>query len=68
MLFRSAEGVLSDGLSTACFVLGLKKSLPVLAEFQAEAIFVTDRQVYVTKGLWEDFSMVAEGYELEKLE
>ena len=65
---KSAEGVLSDGLSTACFVLGLKKSLPVLAEFQAEAIFVTDRQVYVTKGLWEDFSMVAEGYELEKLE
>ncbi len=66
---KSSQGVLSDGLSTACFVLGVKKSLPLLREFDAEAIFVTDRrQVYVTKGLWEDFSLAAEGYVLEKLE
>ncbi len=66
---KSGEGVLSDGLSTACFVLGLEQSLPLLEEFHAEAIFVTDQhQVYVTQGLWENFSLTAEGYVLEKLE
>ena len=60
---KSGEGALSDGLSTACFVLGLEKSLPLLKEFDAEAVFVTeDRQVYVTPGIWEDFSSADDGF------
>ena len=54
---KSGEGVLSDGLSTACFVLGWEKSLPLLKAFDAEAVFVTEGgQVLVTAGIWEDFS------------
>ena len=66
---KSNEGVLSDGLSTACFVLGLEKSLPLLKEFDAEAVFVTEhREIYVTAGIWEDFSPAADGsYTVEKL-
>ena len=56
---KSSEGVLSDGLSTACFVLGWEKSLPLLKAFDAEAVFVTeDGQVLVTAGIWGVFSPV----------
>ena len=55
---KSGEGALSDGLSTACFVLGIEESLPLLKEFDAQAIFVTeDQEVYVTEGLWKDFAL-----------
>lgn len=60
---KSGEGALSDGLSTACFVLGVEKSLPLLKEFGADAVFVTEnRQVYVTEGLWKDFSPADDGF------
>ena len=46
------DGWLSDGLSTACFVLGYEDSLPLLETYQAEAVFVTeDKEVIVTDGL-----------------
>lgn len=65
---KSESGALSDALSTACFVLGPEKSLPVLNQFQAEAVFVTeDDRVLVTTGLEEDFSLSAEGYTWEAL-
>lgn len=60
---KSGEGALSDGLSTACFVLGVERSLPLLKEFDADAVFVTeDRQVYVTAGLWEEFAPLNDGF------
>ena len=43
----SAGGALSDCLSTACFVLGYEKSLPLLEHFDAEALFI-DEQGHVT--------------------
>lgn len=61
----SEEGALSDALSTACFVLGLPKSLPVLKSMKAQAVFVTTEQkVYVTQGLKDKFVLTGEGYTL----
>lgn len=60
----SERGVISDGLSTACFVLGYEKSLPLLEQYGAEGIFVTsDARVYLTEGLQDSFSLRAAGYE-----
>lgn len=57
------NGAVSDGLSTACFVLGLEKGAELLEEYQAEGIFVDkDRHVYVTEGLQEKFELEASGY------
>ncbi len=36
----SRSGMLSDALSTACFVLGMEKSLPLLERYGAQAVFV----------------------------
>ena len=45
-------GLQSHALSTLCFLPGEKKSLPILQEYSAEAIFVyTDKTVHVTSGL-----------------
>lgn len=48
----SRSGLLSDALSTACFVLGYEKSLPLLEDFDAYGMFV-DRQgnVLLTPGM-----------------
>ncbi len=57
------NGALSDGLSTACFVLGSEKGAELLKEYGAEGIFVDkDKKVYVTEGIREKFSLEASGY------
>ena len=54
------EGLLSDALSTACFVLGIDASLPVLERYGAEAVFVgQDGQVTVTDGLADRFTLLS---------
>lgn len=59
------SGALSDALSTACFVLGYEKSLPLLKEYGAEAVFVkADKTVYVTDGLKASFELKNGGYAL----
>lgn len=61
----SGEGVLSDALSTACFVMGLENALPLLEKFEAQAVFVTeDDIVLVTEGLRESFALENENYRL----
>ena len=58
------EGWLSDGLSTACFVLGIEDSLSLLEEYHAEAIFVTEeKEVVVTDGIKEQFELMDSSYE-----
>ena len=58
------DGWLSDGLSTACFVLGYEDSLPLLEAYQAEAVFVTeDKKVIVTDGLNDLFTLTDSSYE-----
>lgn len=61
----TGNGLLSDGLSTACFVLGIEKSLPVLEKYKAEAIFIDeDHHVYLTNGMKDKFELTREGYTL----
>ena len=46
------SGLLSDALSTACYCLGYEKSLELLREYDAEAVFIFDsKTVKVTEGL-----------------
>lgn len=62
----SDSGLVSDGLSTACFVLGYEDGLSLLEEYGAEGIFVTtDNQVYVTEGLQDTFIVTNPGYNLQ---
>jgi len=65
---KSEGGALSDALSTACFVLGPEKSLPLLERFNAEAIFITaENRVYATEGLRDQFTLTSGDYTLEEL-
>ena len=46
------SGLASDGLSTACYILGIEGSKPLLESRNAEAVFITaDRTVWLTAGL-----------------
>lgn len=48
----SDSGLLSDALSTACFVLGVEDGMKLAEEFGAEALFVTDElEIYMTDGM-----------------
>ena len=45
------SGTISDALSTACFVLGIEKSLPLLEKYNAQAVFITeDKEIISTFG------------------
>ena len=44
------SGLLSDALSTACFILGYEKSLPLLEKYTASAIFVDSDMKISTVG------------------
>ena len=57
------QGYLADGLSTACFVLGMDAAKPLLEKYGAEAVFVDeDKKVYVTSGLMDKFELMKDGY------
>lgn len=59
------EGICSDGLSTACYILGMDRSLELLESYNAEAVFVTTgRQVYMTDGLTDHFIITNDDYTL----
>lgn len=63
------QGYLADGLSTACFVLGMEKAGPLLEKYGAEAVFVDeDKNVYVTDGMMDQFELMKDGYEVSGLE
>lgn len=62
----SDSGLVSDGLSTACFVLGYADGLSLLESYGAEGIFVTsDYKVYVTDGLQDTFTLTNSRYEMQ---
>lgn len=59
------DGLTADALSTACFVLGYKDSLPLLEEYEARAVFVFKDKSVRTSGLLEkDFSLTDSAYQL----
>lgn len=46
------NGLVSDGLSTACFILGYENSLELLKKYDAEAVFVDkDNKIKTTEGI-----------------
>ncbi len=52
------DGLLSDALSTACFVLGAEEGMKLAQEFQVEALFVTkDLEVIMTDGMAQYFTV-----------
>lgn len=62
------QGYLADGLSTACFVLGMDAAKPLLEKYGAEAVFVDeDKNVYVTSGLMDKFELMKDGYIVNEL-
>lgn len=59
----SENGLLSDALSTACFVLGVEKGGELAKEFGCEAVFVTaDKKIYATDGAKAMLTVETEGY------
>jgi thiamine biosynthesis lipoprotein len=57
------NGLLSDALSTACFVLGLEKGMELAESYHAEAVFIDDAgQVHMTEGIKDKFTLVNEEY------
>jgi thiamine biosynthesis lipoprotein len=61
----SDAGTVSEGLSTASFVLGKDAALKLIEDYGAEAIFVDDeKHVYVTEGLEGKFEILADDYRI----
>ena len=63
------NGLLSDGLSTACFVLGLTDGMELIEVCQAEAVFIDENyNVYVSEGLKDKFQITEEEvYHLQEM-
>lgn len=60
------SGVLSDALSTACFIIGYNnQSLALLEKYNAEAVFITkDKFVRCTDGIKDCFTLTDSSYTL----
>ncbi|MBR1673654.1 MAG: FAD:protein FMN transferase [Eubacterium sp.] len=51
------SGLISDALSTACFILGKEESMKLLEQYKAEAVFIdTDGNITTTEGLSDIFT------------
>ncbi len=62
----SNSGILSDALSTACFITGYSDdALNLLKAYNAEAVFILkDKTVYVTDGLADKLTLTADDFKL----
>ncbi len=61
----SESGILSDALSTACFVSGMEKGFELAREFGAKAVFITDEnKIYAEKDAADYFELISDEYEL----
>ena len=63
------SGLLADGLSSACFVLGMDDALELLEKYNAEAVFVDeDKNVYLTSGMKDRFELMKNTYTVKELQ
>lgn len=63
------RGLNADGLSTACFVLGIEKGSALLKKYGADGIFVDEKNcVYLTEGMEDRFELLQDSYEVKILE
>lgn len=61
------SGLYSDALSTACYILGYEKSLPLLKKYDAEAVFVFhNKTVRYTSGVEKIFEITDKSYKVSK--
>ena len=61
------NGLLADGLSTACFVLGIEDAQKLLKKYNADAAFVDeDKNVYLTSGMKDRFELMKNTYTIKK--
>lgn len=57
------SGLFADGLSTACFVLGMDDALKLLEKYNADAAFVDeDKNIYLTSGMKKRFELMKNTY------
>lgn len=63
----SESGLLSDALSTVCYIVGYRKSIEILKKYDAEAVFIfNNNAVKVTDGISGKFTVTDDGYTLDK--
>ena len=63
------RGLFADGLSTACFVLGMEDALKLLDKYDADAAFVDeDKNVYLTSGMKDRFELMKNTYTVKELQ
>lgn len=61
------SGLLSDALSTVCYIVGYQKSLELLEKYDAEAVFIfKNNAVNVTDGLSKSFELTDDSYTVDK--
>ena len=61
------SGLISDALSTVCYIAGYRKSIEILKKFDAEAVFIfNNNAVRVTDGLSGKFTVTDDSYTLDK--
>ena len=66
MTVRAETGLLSDALSTLCFLIGETEARPILERYGADAVFVyADKTVHATAGLRADIAVTDNTYTLE---
>ena len=63
----SESGLVSDALSTVCFISGYQKSIDILKKYDAEAVFIfKNNAVKLTDGLSGKFEITNDSYKLDK--
>lgn len=61
------SGLLSDALSTVCYIAGYRKSIEILDEYDAEAVFIfKNNAVKVTPGLEKSFELTDDSYTVDE--
>lgn len=64
-VITGSSGLASDGLSTACYILGPEASYDILKQYGAEAIFVyRDHSILLTEGVKDSFTLTVPDYHI----
>lgn len=60
------NGLISDALSTACFVLGYEQGVKLAEQYNAQAVFVdNNNNIYITDGLKDSFELISSDYTIK---
>lgn len=63
----SESGLTSDALSTVCYIVGYQKSIELLKEYDAEAVFIfNNNAVNVTDGLKDSFELTDSSFTVDE--